>query len=113
MEDQNTKLHSDRQVEINASARQAGLSTPPTPDQLLKEIKSTMSHRKKLLSQVTQLETEVTSLEKNFTPTQNVSVLFSNMYMMLSLVITQKGFITSKNSKHASSFGSYHILGSM
>lgn len=73
MEDQNTKLHTERQVEINASARLAGLSTPPTHDQLLKEIKSTMSHRKKLHAQVNQLEAEVTSLEKNFTPTQNVS----------------------------------------
>ncbi|XP_046661209.1 histone-lysine N-methyltransferase, H3 lysine-79 specific isoform X3 [Homalodisca vitripennis] len=71
LEEQNTKLHADRQSELNASARQAGLPIPLTRDQLLKEIMNTMSQRKKLQSQITRLESEITNMEKNPLPSQN------------------------------------------
>jgi 3-dehydroquinate synthetase len=72
LDEQNTKLHNERQQQLNAHARQMGLSTPLTQQQLLKEILNTMSQNKKLKSQVNRLESELTTLEKS-PPQQNVS----------------------------------------
>lgn len=66
-------MQAERQAEMNVAARQLGLPTPLTRDQLLQEIKTTMSSRKKLRSHVSRLETELTALEK-VSPLQNVSV---------------------------------------
>lgn len=79
LEEQQSKLHAERQAEINHHARQLGLSMPPTRDQLLKEIMNTMSLKKKLHSQVTQLESDINTLEKQASsPTQNVSCACSH-----------------------------------
>jgi hypothetical protein len=75
MEEEQSRLVSERQAEMVAAVRQAGLSSGLTQEQLLQEIFATMSQRKKLHSHVSRLESEVSALQQKVAQQPNVNIL--------------------------------------
>ncbi|KAL1114853.1 hypothetical protein AAG570_007677 [Ranatra chinensis] len=76
IEEEQSRLVSERQAEMATAARLAGITAPLTQEHLLQEIFATMSQRKKLHSHVNRLESELSALQQKVSQ-QPASVLKS------------------------------------
>ncbi|KAF6216003.1 hypothetical protein GE061_000340 [Apolygus lucorum] len=64
LEEEQSKLVTERHTEMITAARSVGITTPLTKEHLLQEIMTTMSQRKKLHSHVNRLESECSALQQ-------------------------------------------------